>query len=382
MLRCRARLESALLTKLHPLLLGAALLATSPFGCTSTPAQPEPAFIPSYQRPATVVVMPPETPKADPPLPTVPLSIAAPGTAVLRFEDEIMIAGQRFRTGTPVVLWTDPGGYDAYRVDKRFGDFQARQFADWEDTSQNPQRYNIRDHRLSRDQVESHRGGSWTLAQLQQVIDQVVIHYDVAGTSRRCFEVLHDRRHLSCHFLLDLDGTIYQTLDLKERAWHAGESNSRGIGIEIANLGAYPDGETFPWTAWAKTDARGRTYYLPPDPEDAESFRTPGFKPMPARAEPVRGIVQGQSLTQLDFTPQQYAALSHLLATLHQALPQIQLDAPRGPDGRVTTDLLPPARREGFQGLVGHYHVSSVKIDPGPAFDWEKVIQEARRLAP
>ena len=40
--------------------------------------------------------------------------------------------------------------------------------------------------------------------------------------------------------MLDLDGTIYQTLDLKERAWHATTSNSRSVGIEIANIGAYP----------------------------------------------------------------------------------------------------------------------------------------------
>jgi len=37
----------------------------------------------------------------------------------------------------------------------------------------------------------------------------------------QCFKVLHDHRDLSVHFMLDLDGTIYQTLDLKERAWHA-----------------------------------------------------------------------------------------------------------------------------------------------------------------
>jgi N-acetyl-anhydromuramyl-L-alanine amidase AmpD len=37
--------------------------------------------------------------------------------------------------------------------------------------------------------------------------------------------------------MLDLDGTIYQTLDLKERASHATIANSRSIGIEIANMG-------------------------------------------------------------------------------------------------------------------------------------------------
>src|SRR3569832_719541 len=26
--------------------------------------------------------------------------------------DEIIVCGERFHTGTPMVLWTDPGGYD------------------------------------------------------------------------------------------------------------------------------------------------------------------------------------------------------------------------------------------------------------------------------
>jgi len=44
------------------------------------------------------------------------------------------------------------------------------------------------------------------------------MHYDVCGVSRQYFKVLHDYRGLSVHFMLDIDGTIYQTLDLNERA--------------------------------------------------------------------------------------------------------------------------------------------------------------------
>ena len=68
---------------------------------------------------------------------------------------------------------------------------------------------------------------------------QVVIHYDAVGSSERCFRALHDNRGLSSHFLLDLDGTIYQTLDLRERAFHAKDRNDSSVGIEIANIGAH-----------------------------------------------------------------------------------------------------------------------------------------------
>src|SRR5689334_2809977 len=39
---------------------------------------------------------------------------------VKRSGNEIMVAGQMFDIGTPVVLWTDPGGFDAYRTERRF----------------------------------------------------------------------------------------------------------------------------------------------------------------------------------------------------------------------------------------------------------------------
>ena len=54
-----------------------------------------------------------------------------PGTPAKRKGDEIMVAGQMFHTGTKVVLWTDPGGYDAYRVERRFAPLEE---SDWENT--------------------------------------------------------------------------------------------------------------------------------------------------------------------------------------------------------------------------------------------------------
>ena len=42
------------------------------------------------------------------------------GEKLARRGDEIMVCGQLYHTTTRVVLWTDPGGYDAYRVEPRF----------------------------------------------------------------------------------------------------------------------------------------------------------------------------------------------------------------------------------------------------------------------
>ena len=100
----------------------------------------------------------------------------------------------------------------------------------------------MRTRSMSAEQIEKVRKEGWDLATLQDVVDQFVIHFDVCGTSRRCFGVLHDERGLSVHFMLDLDGTIYQTLDLKESAWHATQANSRSVGVEIANMGTFKPG--------------------------------------------------------------------------------------------------------------------------------------------
>ena len=56
-----------------------------------------------------------------------------PGTPAKRKGDEIMVAGQMFHTGTKVVLWTDPGGYDAYRVERRFAPLEE---SDWATTKE------------------------------------------------------------------------------------------------------------------------------------------------------------------------------------------------------------------------------------------------------
>jgi N-acetyl-anhydromuramyl-L-alanine amidase AmpD len=35
---------------------------------------------------------------------------------------------------------------------------------------------------------------------------------------------------------------------------------------------------------------------------------------------------------------------------------------------------------EEYQGILGHYHVQLNKQDPGPAFQWDHVVEGARRL--
>jgi N-acetyl-anhydromuramyl-L-alanine amidase AmpD len=294
-----------------------------------------------------------------------------------------MVAGRLVHTGTRVVLWTDPEGYDAYRVERRFSPLEE---SDWDKSKAavryltSPNRYGLRKDGLTPEQIERVRGGGWDYPLLAQVVDQFVLHYDVCGTSRTCFKVLQDGRGLSVHFMLDLDGTIYQTLDLKERAWHATTSNTRSIGIEIANMGAYKVGEKNPFAEWYAPDGNGGTRLTLPERYGDGGLLNPNYSGRPAHPEPINGIVQNQELIQYDFTPEQYKALTHLTATLCKVFPKIRCDYPRDATGNLVPHRLPDDQLAGFQGVLAHYHIQTNKTDPGPAFDWDRVLLGARKL--
>lgn len=306
-----------------------------------------------------------------------------PGKPEPRTGDEIVVAGQFFHTGTRVVLWMDPGGYDGYRVERRFGPYEK---SSWEishaenKSLTTPNRYGLRRNQLSTNEIERIRGGGWDLPLLQRVVDQFVMHFDVCGTSRTCFRVLQDDRDLSVHFLLDLDGTVYQTLDLKERAWHATTSNDRSIGVEIANIGAYPVDGKNPFAEWYKRDASGRTSITIPAQLGDGGILTRNFIGHPARNEPVRGTIQGEDLIQYDFTPQQYAALVKLTAAVCNIFPKLKCGYPVDQDGKPTPHKLSDEQLKNYEGLIGHYQIQTNKVDPGPAFNWDYVVTNVQKL--
>ena len=294
-----------------------------------------------------------------------------------RVGDEIVVAGEFFHTGTPVVLWIDKGGYDAYRVEKRFAPRGQHNWSAFKDHFDTPNRYGTRGERsMSEAEFERHRHGQWTLDELRERVDLFVMHYDVCGTSRRCFDILHDHRCLSVHFMVDVDGTVYQTLDLKERAWHAGSANDRSIGIEIANIGAYPPAEADAvFEQWYEPTPQGAKLKL--SAQERRALRNPGFVGYSARPGRVTGQIHGRELVMHDLTPQQYDALAKLSASLSRIFPKLTLDVPRDPDGRVLNRVLTEDELADFSGLIGHYHLTTGKIDPGPAFDWDRVAEEA-----
>lgn len=79
--------------------------------------------------------------------------------------------------------------------------------------------------------------------------DMIVLHYTAMQSARAALERLCDpAAEVSAHYLICERGEIWQMVEEDQRAWHAGagqwgavtDTNSRSIGIELANTGAHP----------------------------------------------------------------------------------------------------------------------------------------------
>jgi hypothetical protein len=297
--------------------------------------------------------------------------------------DEIVVAGQLFHIGTPVVTWMDPGGYDAAGSNVassrwRRGSSESQR-APFAPAVRTPNRYRLRQgESAAPEEVERVRGGGWDLPTLQRMVDSSSCTTMSAASARPASMMLHDQRGLSVHFMLDVDGTIYQTLDLKERAWHATTSNDRSIGIEIANMGAYRATEKHPFARWYGRDAKGTVLTVPPNTAPTPCARR-GLWVGPTGSGG-REKFSGDALTQSDLTPQQSRRWS-------SSPPR---SAPSSPRSRVTTRATlrerwsaascPTPNSGAYQGVLGTFHIQTNKVDPGPALQWDRVINRARQL--
>ena len=188
--------------------------------------------------------------------------------------------------------------------------------------------------------------GNYRKVNGQRDIDLFVTHWDVCLSSRICQRVL-DRRGISVHFLIDNDGTIYQTLDTTHIAWHAGSVNNRAIGVEIANA-YYPK-----YQSWYKRNGFGEREII------KDSY------------------VNGRKLKDhLDFYPIQIEALKALFIAVNKGL-EIPLETPTNFNGSQYTDTLSKSKLKAFSGFIHHYHETSKKIDCG-GLDLTKVIKDIK----
>ena len=162
-------------------------------------------------------------------------------------------------------------------------------------------------------------------------IDLVVIHCtelpDLAAARSFGEQVLYDSgTGNSGHYYIDRDGSVHQYVRVERIAHHVRGYNARAIGIELVNIGRYPD-----WLA-AGSQAMHEAY-----------------------------------------TERQISALVSLLTTLQRELPALQFIA--GHEDLDTTEV-PAVDDESVKVRR--------KLDPGPLFPWGKVMRSIplQRLVP
>lgn len=162
-------------------------------------------------------------------------------------------------------------------------------------------------------------------------IRKIVIHWDVCKSTEDSIKVFK-RRGLSTHFSIDQDGTIYQLVDINDRAFHAKGHNTYTIGIDLNN-----------------------PYYLKHQDKD---------NPRPVIESKVHGHKLGKHL---GFTKEQIESLIVLLDALCTEF-DIEFKTPE------EAGESKEAKKHSYKGIIGHYHLTKNKIDPS-GLDFQKIIE-------
>ncbi|MDX1568882.1 MAG: N-acetylmuramoyl-L-alanine amidase [Xanthomonadales bacterium] len=153
------------------------------------------------------------------------------------------------------------------------------------------------------------------------LVDLVVIHCtelpDMATAREYAERILYESGTGACgHFYIDRSGKRLQYVRIDRIAHHVRNHNERSIGVELVNLGRYPD--------WLHSDHQAMTESYPPE---------------------------------------QIESLIELLERLVEDLPELRYIA--GHED-LDTALVPSENEPSIQVRR--------KVDPGPLFPWETVL--------
>jgi hypothetical protein len=188
-----------------------------------------------------------------------------------------------------------------------------------------------------------------------QLVDQVVFHIDGTADTPKAFEVCLGRG-CSSHFDIDFDGGLVQGLDLVREAFDlpVGPWSSRQVHITLNNLmkNLVKEPSAAPWPA--------------DHPRSAEMVR----HPRPKSPEMKIAYARVQSW---GFTEAQWRTLGSVVRGLVGMLPGLAPTAVGGLGNDARDHLLEPTEL-GRPGFFGHYHHSEQRWDPGPGFDWERLM--------
>ena len=265
-------------------------------------------------------------------------------------ENYILFAGRKvpIQTNYPVFRFDDNSGPSFYHPENTLSPDRLMQMALLRPTMQN---YSMRGGNFTRGAEQLFGMTRQEIDALGEHIWQIALHHDVTTSAADTFNVLCTRG-LSTHFVVNYDGALYQFMDCYHVAWATGDNNNHSIAIDMNNP-VYPELR---------------------DTDPASGMR-----------EIYQGKVNGSVKTMLGYTEPQYDTIIALIKALISPV-NVPGEEPWIPLPVVAKSCFPPIAENGdvinrllrdsvnFHGFLGHYHCSANKWDPGPAFDWLRVL--------
>jgi len=256
--------------------------------------------------------------------------------------NSIIVCGEKYDIGTRVILWNEDNGFNAYDTSKNVIIDTDRKTGKQIKTTIQGVRYSKR---------------SWktpNLEQLKEIVTQFFLHHSGLYRSKDTFNVLHNQRRLSVHFILDDDGTLYQTLDLREKGWHGGSNNTMSVGIEIdsrAHAGRFPD---------AYDEVHCKKYKVIPRRKRIDLVQ--------------KGWTEGY-----EYNDNQYKTLIRLAIALKYIFPKMgDMNFPTNNKRIIKFSMNNP---QTHCGLICHYNNSTAKNDP-ISFDHYRLLRGIKEKNP
>ncbi len=233
--------------------------------------------------------------------------------------------------------------------------------------------------------VRKRKGDPQTPDDLKKAIQFCVLHTDLTKHARGTFDALwsHQPNPLSSHFCINWNGIIYQYADVQFKTSHAGDTNDITIGIDmnhrLVNIRADYNRDD------AKAADKLRAKYMKLTKEKLlEAREAKGLPPLTPeqlkrelekyeQERPVEMKIQTGLLKTWGYAPIQYESLILLLKLFVREI-DLAKSFPMGPNGKVVGELLVEDDVKKLKGFVAHWHLCDSRWDPGPAFDWERVL--------
>ncbi len=181
-------------------------------------------------------------------------------------------------------------------------------------------------------------------------IQQCVMHHTVTYNAKQTYTGLN-ARGLSVNFIIDDDvnedgcATIYQCLMIKDIGWSQKPVNQFGPGIEIC--------------------------YMPQAWQDTNLYNEANRKKYKVQEhELMSEKIHNMNMKVFKPTKAQLEAAGRIAFAVNHFCPAVELSFPKDQNNNYIKTVIPEVEK--YKGLLGHYNITTNKIDP-TGFDHEFV---------